>query len=175
MNYRMQLAGLAVSAFLATPAWADQSGATLAWAEVIEATPVRQEVRIPESGEACWDEEVYREVRARHSATPRILGAILGGVVGNQFGGGSGRDLMTAAGAALGSSVAADQQHRNNPDRYYASTERRCAEQKSWRIEERIIAWDVTYEYRGETYQARVTDAPGDRIRIRVDVTPVGG
>ncbi len=40
-------------------------------------------------------------------------------------------------------------------------------------MEERIIGWDVTYEYQGEVYQARLQDAPGDRIRIRVAVTPV--
>jgi uncharacterized protein YcfJ len=173
MNKSIQLASMALIALISLPAWANSQAGILAWADVIEAVPVRQEVRIPVQEENCWDEEVYREVPARHSATPRILGAILGGVIGNQFGGGSGRDLMTVAGAALGSSVAADQQRKQNPDRFYASTERRCTTDTRWRQEERIIGWDVTYEYQGEIYQARMQDAPGDRIRIRVDVNPV--
>ena len=60
-----------------------------------------------------------------------------------------------------------------HPDRLYATTEQRCEMQTSWRREERIVGWDVTYQYQGEIYQARLKDAPGDRIRIRVDVTPV--
>ena len=173
MNRTIIALGISFSAFLALPAWASPEGARLAWAEVLEAEPVRQTVRIPVRQEVCWDEEVFHEVPARRSATPAIFGAIIGGVIGNQFGGGSGRDLMTMAGAALGSSVATDQQRLKHPDRFYASTERRCDTETRWRREERIVGWDVTYEFQGEIYQARLQDAPGDRIRIRVDVTPV--
>jgi uncharacterized protein YcfJ len=173
MNTLIRTASTMLVALVALPAWANPAGAGLAWADVIQAVPVRQQVRIPVEERNCWDEEVYHEVAARRSATPRIFGAILGGVIGNQFGGGSGRDLMTVAGAALGSSVAADQQRKQNPDRYYATTQRRCSTGTRWQTEERIIGWDVTYEYQGEVYQARLQDAPGDRIRIRVAVTPV--
>lgn len=157
---------------LAETAWAEQ--AHVAWADVIEAQPVRQQVRIPEREDVCWDEQVYHAAPARRSATPRIFGAIIGGVIGNQFGGGSGKDLMTVAGAALGASVAADQQRMKHPDRYFASTEQRCETQTRWRIEDRIVAWDVTYAFAGQTYQARMQDPPGDRIQVRVGVQPVG-
>lgn len=36
-----------------------------------------------------------------------IGGALIGGLIGNQFGGGSGRTIMTAGGAVAGASVAA--------------------------------------------------------------------
>ena len=174
MNRMNRLFIVVFSAFFTLPAWAYTEGARFAWANVVAAEPVRQIVRIPVREEVCWDEQVYHEVSARRSATPKIFGAIIGGVIGNQFGGGSGRDIMTAAGAALGASVAADQQRLNHPNRFYTSTERRCEMNTEWRREERIIGWDVTYEYQGDTYQARMQEAPGDRIRIRVDVQPVG-
>jgi uncharacterized protein YcfJ len=167
------VAAALLAAFVLPPQAAAQSS-HLAWADVIEAQPVRQQVRSPEYEDVCWDEQVYHAAPARRSATPKIFGAIIGGVIGNQFGGGSGKDLMTVAGAALGASVAADQQRRKYPDRYYASTEQRCETQKRWRVEERIVAWDVTYELHGQTYQARMQDAPGDRIQVRVGVQPVG-
>lgn len=173
MNKVIMVLGVAFSALITLPAWAGPEGSQLAWADVVKADPVRQVVRIPVREEVCWDEEVYHEVQARRSATPAILGAIVGGVIGNQFGGGSGKELMTMAGAAIGGSVAIDQQRLKNPDRFYATTEKRCEMNTEWRQEERIVGWDVTYEFQGELYQARVLDAPGDRIRIRVDVTPV--
>jgi len=173
MNRVIIVLSMLFSTLFTFPTWAIAEQGSFAWADVVEAEPVRQVVRIPVKEEVCWDEEVYHEVQARRSATPAILGAILGGVIGNQFGGGTGRDIMTMAGAALGGSVATDQQRLKHPDRFYASTERRCEMNTEWRREERIVGWDVTYRYQGELYQARLQDAPGDRIRIRVDVTPV--
>ena len=37
-----------------------------------------------------------------------ILGGVLGAAIGNQIGGGSGKDIATAAGAVIGSSLASD-------------------------------------------------------------------
>lgn len=151
------------------------AGGAEAWAEVLAAEPVYQDVRIPVENQVCWDEQVARQVPVRRSATPKILGAIVGGVIGHQFGGGSGQDLMTLAGAAVGASVAADQQHRQYPDRYVQGTERRCEYRTEYRYEERVIAWDVTYRYAGETFRSRLAEEPGDRIRVRVDVQAVEG
>ena len=43
----------------------------------------------------------------------------------------------------------------------------------SW--EERVDGYDVTYEYAGREYVTRMPYDPGERIRIRVDVTPTVG
>ena len=157
------------------PVWAFAQQITEAWAPVVEAEPVWQSIRIPVTQDVCWDETVQRVVPARRSAAPSILGAIVGGVIGHQFGGGSGQDIMTAAGAVLGASVAAEQQQRRNPDRYYTGTERRCETRTEYRQEDRIIAWDVTYEFNGELYRTRMNQAPGDRIRLQLGITPLSG
>ncbi|MEL6215584.1 MAG: histidine kinase, partial [Pseudomonadota bacterium] len=39
---------------------------------------------------------------------------------------------------------------------------------------ERVEGFRVTYQYRGETYVTRTETDPGNRIRVRVSVTPVG-
>ena len=160
-------------ALAATPALASKADVGFQWAKVVDARPIVERVRIPVEEQVCWDEQVWRRDPVRRSAAPVILGTIIGGVIGNQFGGGRGRVAMTAAGAALGGSIAADSQHRRNPDGYYAVTETRCGVETNWRTEERVVAWDVTYKYRGEIHQTRMRNEPRDRIRVRVEVNPL--
>ena len=40
---------------------------------------------------------------------------------------------------------------------------------------QRPIAYDVDYVYRGAKYRSRLADDPGNRLRIRIGVTPVVG
>ena len=157
---------------VALPAAADHSG-DFAWAKVVDAQPIYQTVRFPVEEQVCWDEMVWRREPVRRSVAPVILGSIIGGVIGNQFGGGSGRTAMTAAGAALGGSIAADASYKRNPDGYYAVTEERCAVETEWRSEQRIVAWDVRYKYAGQIYHTRLREEPGKRIRVRVNVDPI--
>jgi uncharacterized protein YcfJ len=137
--------------------------------------------------------------RSRSSAAP-VLGAIIGGVIGNQFGSGNGNTAMTVAGAALGHAIARDGQRRDyryNDDRYgydrygYDRYERyghdpyaryghdrvayaqRCRTVTDYVRDERVMGYNVTYRYGGQAYQTRTDYHPGNRIRVRVDVTPV--
>lgn len=157
-----------------TPAMADHGSKTTAWAKVVDTQPVYEVIRYPVKEQHCWDEQVWRKAPPRRSATPVIVGSIIGGVIGNQFGGGSGNDLLTAAGAVLGGSIAADASRKRHPDNYYQVTERQCAVETNWRQEEQIVAWDVRYKYRGDIYETRMREQPGKRIQVRVDVEPLG-
>ncbi|NNE06821.1 MAG: glycine zipper 2TM domain-containing protein [Xanthomonadales bacterium] len=171
---RLNMSILAIlAASVSLPVLAAQDNGRYVWADVIEATPVTRVIRKPVREEVCWQEEVYREIPARRSAAPSIFGALLGGVIGNQFGGGSGRDVMTVAGAALGGAIAADRQRERHPNRYYASLEDRCGTNTNWQETRQVIGWDVVYEYQGETYLARMPDRPGDQIEVEVSVQPV--
>lgn len=172
MQARLKLPMLVCATLTALPATAAAAGHDT-WAQVLQADPVRQQVRIPVETRECRDVEVYRTAVKQRSTTPMILGAIIGGVVGNQFGGGSGRDLMTMAGATLGASVAADHQRQQQAARAHPTLERRCELRTDWQVEERIVGWDVTYEIDGRIYQARVTEPPTDRIRVRLEAHPV--
>ena len=162
-----------IAVVFASPAIADPKSVHYEWANVVEKEPVIRIIRKPVQEEVCWQEEVYREVPRSRSRAPVVVGAILGGIIGNQFGGGSGRDAMTLAGAALGGSIAKDSQRRHNPQNFYASLEDRCGLNTNWTETEKIIGWDVVYEYKGETYLTRMQDEPGDRIQVQLEVRPV--
>tara|TARA_R110001583_G_scaffold182779_1_gene340913 strand:- start:20792 stop:21268 length:477 start_codon:yes stop_codon:yes gene_type:complete len=54
-------------------------------------------------------------IRDKKNGWHTFGGALVGGVIGNQFGGGSGRDVATILGAIIGGSIANN--NRNKPER----------------------------------------------------------
>ncbi len=144
-------------------------------AKVTDVQPIVRVVRVATPQEVCWDEPVRRENRRHRSHVPAVLGGIIGGVVGNKFGSGRGQDAMTVAGALLGASVGRDAEYRQRAygDTRYVSA-RRCEIEETVHEEERVEGYRVTYRYRGQDYVTRMPNAPGDRIRVRVRVEPVG-
>lgn len=173
MNMFKSMVFIVFTASVSMPALAGSDSTTYAWADVIEAEPVTRIIRRPVETEVCWQEEVYRETPERRSKTPQIVGAILGGIIGNQFGGGSGQDVMTLAGATLGHSIAKDSQRRAHPQKLYVSIEDRCGVNTEWRESRQVLGWDVTYKYQGDTYLTRMDKEPGDQIKIAVNIQPV--
>jgi uncharacterized protein YcfJ len=164
---------VALGSLVYAPVMANPASGNYAWADVIEAEPVTRVVRRAVENEVCWQEEVYREVPEHRSKAPQIVGAILGGIIGNQFGGGSGQDAMTLAGASLGHAIAKDSQRRKNPQKFYASLEDRCGVNTEWKESRVVLGWDVTYEYQGVTYLTRMSNEPGDQIKVQINVEPV--
>ena len=48
----------------------------------------------------------------------------------------------------------------------------RCRTVEVERSERRLTGYDVEYQYKGETYMSRLAGDPGNRLRIRVTVSP---
>lgn len=148
------------------------------YAKVLSAQPVFETVRIPEQQQVCREEQVRRRVPEHRSPAPAIFGAILGGVIGNQLSRGNGhghshdRAAATFAGATIGGVVGNEIQYSKYPARYYINNEQVCDTRTSWRNEERVVAWDVSWKFRGQVYNSRMTEQPGDRIPVRVSVSP---
>ncbi len=153
------------------------------YARVVDARPVVEVQRVSHPIEQCYEERVpsnqYSRSGGKQSRTPEIVGAIVGAAVGNQFGGGSGRDIATVAGALLGGSVGRDIKNnaRQSRQAYGGGYNRydvvsRCEVSQSYRSEERIVGYDVSYEYNGHVYQTRMGYDPGDTVRVRVSVHP---
>lgn len=63
---------------------------------------------IPSTERICETVEVpiYGNVRGQASTGDTVLGAIIGGAIGNQIGGGSGKDAATVLGAIVGADIA---------------------------------------------------------------------
>ena len=76
------------------------------YARVVDVQPVVRFVTVETPVRECWEETRYREYDHRghraHSASAgsSIAGAIIGGVIGHQFGSGRGNDAATIAGAS---------------------------------------------------------------------------
>jgi len=112
-----------------------------------------------------------RCVERRHSGNTTgatVLGAIVGGALGNQVGKGDGRKAATVAGAVAGGAIGHKVAEHNGSTTYdcpsgYAQAERR------------IAGYDVEYTYKGENYRSRLPYDPGNRLRVRVSVTPDEG
>ena len=149
------------------------------WADVLRVDPVYDDGAAGEPQQECYEEQVLQEP-AQTSAPDdgkrvgaTVLGAIFGGIVGSRFGKGDGRKAATAAGAVAGGLVGNNLASSNDgvppPPRY--TTQRRCR-QVEGAAQRRVVAYDVEYRYRGEVYTSRMNNDPGDRMRVKVTVTP---
>lgn len=153
------------------------------WATVVDVDPIIERSRRPVSREVCYDQPVERyepgyTARRNHTGAT-VLGAVIGGALGNQVGKGDGRKAATIAGAVIGGAVGNNTSRRNGD--YYETSggyvrdyETRCREQTAWRGEDDVVGYQVTYRYRGDTFHTTMDHHPGNRLRVRVDrgVTP---
>lgn len=144
------------------------------YARVVRVEPQLRHVRISTPRRECYQEEVpVYERRGSGSATPTILGGIIGGVVGNTMGRGNGNTAATVAGTILGGSIGHDIGSRDYPrgaTRYV--TRDNCRVVNSYRDEQRVDGYRVTYRYNGANYVTYTDHDPGRRIRVRVAVQP---
>ena len=157
-------------ALICLPAWAGHREHGYDYAKVVSANPVFETVRYPVDEQVCWEEKAWRH--QPHEVAPTVLGAIVGGVVGHQFGGGHGKTALTVAGAAIGGTIGHRVAHRYGPAGPYPVVQTRCEIQRNWRTEEHIAAWDVAYKYHGALYHTRMLEEPGRKIWVRVHAQP---
>jgi hypothetical protein len=125
----------------------------------------------------------YGNEGGRNVAT--IVGGIAGAVLGSKMGGGSGTYATTAIGSMVGGIAGRQIYDQTQRDRYVRpATVRVCDPEPvrdgyggynngydSYRTGN-ATAYDVTYEYNGRRYTRRMDYHPGERVRVRVDVSP---
>src|SRR5512138_1380854 len=86
-------------------------GPNVAYGRVIDVEPIVRYVTVSQPREECYDD--YARRPAPGVAGTTAAGAVIGAAIGRQFGGGSGRDLATAAGAIAGGYFANQRALRN--------------------------------------------------------------
>lgn len=175
------LAALAAAPSVAADEYRSQRDAGYDFAEVLSVEPLFRRVRTTVPREECWDEEVTTRTRDRRSGRSGsslgsvIAGGLIGGVVGHQFGSGSGNDAATAVGALVGSAIASNRGRDNRERdvvRERVEVVERCEIRRETREEERPDGYRVTYVYAGQEYTTRTATDPGDKLRVRIAVTP---
>ena len=171
MDTKRTIAVLATAAALFVVS-AAANAAVYDYAKVISSTPVVRYVNVKAPVRECWTEtHYYSTYETRHRDPGRTLaGAVIGGVIGHQFGSGRGNDAATVAGSLLGAALARGPVERVE----YARPVERCETRYRNHREQRIDGYDVVYRYKGQKYSTRMPHDPGRRIKVRVDIRPAG-
>jgi uncharacterized protein YcfJ len=156
---RAAVAALATGVGLSTQALAVEYGT------VVSRTPVYGAVSVPEH--QCFDQQQL--VRQRPTGAGALIGALVGGGIGNAIGAGAGRAAATGIGAVAGAVIGDRAEANATPP--VAATVRQC--QTVSRVENRLIGYDVVYDYNGRRHTARLPNDPGERIALNVNVAPV--
>jgi uncharacterized protein YcfJ len=92
-----------------------------------------------------------------------LFGAILGGVIGNQFGGGTGKDVMTGLGVIVGSNVGAGTNKKPQP-----TTTTVCNDVPQYSEVNRVVGYRVKYRFDGGVYTTKMDKDPGSYITLNI-------
>jgi uncharacterized protein YcfJ len=130
--------------------------------QVISRTAVYQQVAVPR--QTCSQTPVAMQNPT--SGAGALMGAIAGGAVGSQIGGGSGQALATMVGV-VGGSIMGDR--IENPGTQ-VQNQTTCTTQNF--MENRLVGYNVVYEYAGKQHTVQLPQDPGPTIQLQV--TPVG-
>jgi uncharacterized protein YcfJ len=135
-----------------------------AFAEVLAVTPATADVSTER--EACEDVEVthQKEPRDEHRVIGTATGAVIGGVLGNQVGGGSGKKVATVVGAVAGGYAGNKIQQRRQANDTYTTVEQHCETVVD--VQQTVIGYDVTYRIGAEEGQIRMDHDPGEQIPL---------
>ncbi len=134
----------------------------------VPVTSVHAVVGPPE--QRCWVErqQVY-ENRAAPTFPAAIAGAVIGGILGHQIGGGRGRDVATAGGAVAGAAIGANVGRGDQS--VYGQDVQRC-ENVQGQLQPDY--WDVTYNFRGVEHRVQMSSPPGPTLTVDDNGDPRG-
>lgn len=141
------------------------------YATITKVKPNYENVSVPNHRTECRTVEVpIYGGRSQASTGDTILGAVIGGAIGNQVGGGSGKDAATVLGAIIGADVANKKGGKDQIVGY--RQEQSCQNITFYETQEQLKNYTITYEWNGirgrtVTYNSyRV----GDRLPINVSI-----
>ena len=130
-------------------------------------TSVRAVVGTP--GQRCWVErEQVAQDQGGANIPAAIAGAVIGGILGHQVGGGRGKDIATAGGAVAGAAVGANI-GRDGGQAASTQNVQRCTSAPN---QARPDYWDVTYEHRGQEHRVQMSSAPGATVTVNAQGEP---
>ena len=134
------------------------------YAQVVNVEELTETINTPR--EVCEDVAVTKKapVKDEHKIAGTAIGAVVGGLLGNQIGGGSGKTVATVAGA-VGGGYAGNKVQGNMQDKdTYTTTERRCHTVTD--SHQNVIGYNVTYMIGAQEGTVRMDEKPGSRIPV---------
>jgi uncharacterized protein YcfJ len=134
----------------------------------VPVTSVHAVVGPPE--QRCWVEpgQAYEERRGVN-VPGAIAGAVIGGILGHQVGGGRGRDVATVGGAVAGGAIGANVGRGDQT--VYSQDVQRCEN-----VQGQLQAdyWDVSYNFRGIEHHVQMSSPPGPTLTVNDNGDPRG-
>ena len=123
-------------------------------------TAVRAVVGPPQ--QRCWiEQQQVAQPASGYNVPAALAGAVLGGVLGHQVGGGRGKDLATAGGAVAGAAIGANV--GGGGQQVTTQNVQRCETVPNQAKPE---FWDVTYNFRGQEHHVQMTAPPGPTVNV---------
>ena len=138
-------------------------------ATVTSVEKVFKQYRVDEPYQECYIKETVQS--GDGSATNELMGAVLGGAIGNKLGDGDGKDAMTIFGAFLGASLANDAEKANGTGTVVSQEV--CENKVRQVIEKRLSHYRVTVDYDGREVSFSSKKRPYDDV-IKVEVSVEG-
>jgi uncharacterized protein YcfJ len=129
---------------------------------VISRIPVYQQVSVPR--QVCTQTQV--SVPGQTTGAGALMGAVAGGAIGNSMGKGEGRALATMIGV-IGGALAGDKVE--GPQAAQTQTQQTCTTQQVY--ENRLMGYNVVYEFAGKQYTVQLPKDPGPTIKLQI--TPI--
>jgi uncharacterized protein YcfJ len=98
-----------------------------------------------------------------------LAGAVIGGILGHQIGGGGGRDVVTALGVLGGAAIGANVGRDSSGQQTSTQDVRRCGTPVG---QVRPDYWDVTYVFRGREFHVQMVTPPGATVTVNSEGEP---
>jgi len=148
------------------------AGSFIDSATVVAVDKVYKQYRVEEPYQECYIKETVQN-NGDGSATNELMGAVIGGAIGNKLGKGDGNDAMTLFGALMGASIANDAEKAAANGKQTIVSQEVCEKKVRQRIEKRLSHYNVTVDYNGTEVSFSSKRRPYDDV-IKVEVTVDG-
>jgi uncharacterized protein YcfJ len=167
---------LATTALLATVTMSSAYANEVVSVPVLEATPIyMQQQVISGYTTSCVKERIYdkRETSVLDGPANAVkgdggslAGAIIGGVVGNQFGGGDGKTAMTIIGSVIGSNIG-----NNTSKQHHSRVVTVCDDVPQYTTKQVLMHYMVSYMFNGRMYTVKMKNDPGAMVDLVTNTT----
>lgn len=134
-------------------------------AEVVSVKALTKTTRTPRQD--CHDEQVThtKEAKDQHRLVGTGIGAVVGGLLGHQVGGGNGKTVATVAGAAAGGYAGNKIEQKVQKGNTYTTTEQRCV--TVYDSTSTPAGYDVVYLLNGQQHHVHLEHDPGKQIPVK--------